>query len=483
MADQEIRDISIIGGGPTGLFAAFYAGMRGASARIIDALPALGGQLMALYPEKYIFDVAGFPKVLAKDLVRDMAAQGLQFGATTHLGEIVTGLSRVEDDGIGHFVLETSEGDYPSRTIVIAAGIGAFEARRLGIDDEERFEEKGLYFKVLDPSQFEGKKVLLVGGGDSAFDWAVNLQGLASSVMLIHRRDGFRAHQATINQVQALHAGGQCELRTFWEVKTLHGNGRVEAVTIRNSKTKEEETFDVDAVIPLLGFHSDLGAIKEWGLDTEKADIKVDTVMSTNVPGIYAAGDITSYPGKLKLIATGCRGGLHRGQQRGALHQPQGEGEPGPLLQPRHLRADRGLRRHAGRAGPFPPFFFPPSSGLRKSRSSPAPGSSRSSSIPSTPLFGKSIRTPVSAAREQQRREVLHPRRVSHHRHDGGPRLIADVVLEPDEIGVLRQMSCRRPGAIPPWRPRPGSPPSASRGSRGWSGPAWARGRASGGSG
>ncbi|HWB41855.1 MAG TPA: NAD(P)/FAD-dependent oxidoreductase [Gemmatimonadales bacterium] len=305
MAEQEIRDISIIGGGPTGLFAAFYAGMRGASARIIDALPALGGQLMALYPEKYIFDVAGFPKVLAKDLVRDMATQGLQFGATTHMGEIVTGLRRVEDGGLGHFVLETSEADYPSRTILIAAGIGAFEARRLGIEGEERFEEKGLYFKVLDPRQFEGKKVLLVGGGDSAFDWAVNLQGVATSVMLIHRRDGFRAHQATINQVEELHRLGRCELRTFWEVKALQGNGRVESVTIRNSKTKEEETFDVDAVIPLLGFHSDLGAIKEWGLDTEKADIKVDQVMATNVPGIYAAGDITSYPGKLKLIATG----------------------------------------------------------------------------------------------------------------------------------------------------------------------------------
>jgi ferredoxin/flavodoxin---NADP+ reductase len=305
VAELEIKDISIIGGGPTGLFAAFYAGMRGASACIIDALPALGGQLLALYPEKYIFDVAGFPKVLAKDLVRDMAAQGLQFGASTHLGEVVTGLQRVEDDGIGHFVLETSDGDYASRTIVIAAGIGAFEARRLGIEDEDRFEEKGLYFKVLDPRQFEGKRVLLVGGGDSAFDWAVNLQGVAQSVMLIHRRDGFRAHEATINQVQDLHQEGRCELRTCWEVKALHGNGKVEAVTIRNNKTKEEETFDVDAVIPLLGFHSDLGAIKEWGLDTEKADIKVNQTMETNVQGIYAAGDITSYPGKLKLIATG----------------------------------------------------------------------------------------------------------------------------------------------------------------------------------
>jgi thioredoxin reductase (NADPH) len=305
VAEQELRDISIIGGGPTGLFAAFYAGMRGASARIIDALPALGGQLMALYPEKYIFDVAGFPKVLAKDLVRDMATQGLQFGATTHLGQVVTGLRRIENGNGGHFVLETSEDDYPTKTIIIAAGIGAFEARKLGIEGEDRYEEKGLFFKVLEPQQFEGQRVLLVGGGDSAFDWAVNLQGIAKSIMLIHRRDGFRAHQATINQVQEFSRKGQCELRTFWEVKALHGNGKVERVTLVNSKTKEEETLDMDAVIPLLGFHSDLGAIKEWGLDTEKADIKVDQVMATNVPGIYAAGDITSYPGKLKLIATG----------------------------------------------------------------------------------------------------------------------------------------------------------------------------------
>ncbi len=306
MAEQELRDITIIGGGPTGLFAAFYAGMRGASCRIIDALPALGGQLMALYPEKYIFDVAGFPKVLAKDLVRDMVTQGLQFGASTHLGEIVTGLRRVEDGaGGGHFVLETDGGEYPSRTILIAAGIGAFEARHLGIEGEELYEEKGLYFKVLDPKQFEGRRVLLVGGGDSAFDWAVNLQGVARSIILIHRRDGFRAHAATIRQVEEFCRDGRCDLRTFWEVKKIEGNGQVERVTIVNTKTKEEETLELDAVIPLLGFHSDLGAINEWGLDTEKADVKVNTLMETNVPGIYAAGDITSYPGKLKLIATG----------------------------------------------------------------------------------------------------------------------------------------------------------------------------------
>ena len=305
MAASELRDISIIGAGPTGLFAAFYAGMRGASARLIDALPALGGQLMALYPEKYIFDVAGFPKVLAKDLVKGMAEQALQFGTPTHLGEVVTGLQRVEENGAATFLLETDANVYPSRTIIIAAGIGAFEARRLGIPGEERYEEKGLYFKVLDPKQFQDQRVLIVGGGDSAFDWAVNLQGIARSILLIHRRDGFRAHAATVRQVEQLTAQGRCELRTFWEVKALHGAERVEGATLVQNKTKQEETLPVDAVIPLLGFHSDLGAIKEWGLDTEKADIKVDQVMSTNVPGIYAAGDITSYPGKLKLIATG----------------------------------------------------------------------------------------------------------------------------------------------------------------------------------
>ena len=305
MDEQEIKDISVIGGGPTGLFAAFYAGMRGASCRIIDALPALGGQLMALYPEKYIFDVAGFPKVLAKDLVRDMVVQGLQFGATTHLGETVTGLRRVEDEGIGHFLLETTAAVYPSRTIVIAAGIGAFESRKLPLDGAEQWEGRGLYDKVLDPRAFEGQRVLLVGGGDSAFDWAVNLQGIARSITLVHRRDQFRAHAATVSQVEALRQCGKCDVRTFTEVKAIHGTDRIQGVTLLHSKTKETSELAVDAVIPLLGFHSDLGALKEWGLETEKADVKVDQVMSTNVRGIYAAGDITSYPGKLKLIATG----------------------------------------------------------------------------------------------------------------------------------------------------------------------------------
>ena len=305
---QEIKDITVIGGGPTGLFAAFYAGMRGASCRIIDALPALGGQLMALYPEKYIFDVAGFPKVLAKDLVRDMSAQALQFGASVHLAETVTGLTRVEDPdgGLGHFVLETDAERYPTRTIVIAAGIGAFEPRKLPIEGVERWEGRGLFDKIIEPKMFAGQRVVIVGGGDSAFDWTLNLMGIAKSITLVHRRDQFRAHAATVSQVMEHAHRGACRIHTFTEISAIHGADRVERVTLTHAKTKETHDHQADAVIPLLGFHSDLGAIRAWGLDTEKADIKVDQVMSTNVAGIYAAGDITTYPGKLKLIAVGC---------------------------------------------------------------------------------------------------------------------------------------------------------------------------------
>ncbi len=305
MGEADLKDVTIIGAGPTGLFGAFYAGMRGASCRVIDSLPSLGGQLMALYPEKYIYDVAGFPRVLAKDLVDAMGLQALQFGAEVRLHETVTGLRRVDGADGFHFDLQTDRGSYPTRTLLIAAGIGAFEPRKLEVEGLAAFEGRGVEYTVTDPRAFEGKRVLIVGGGDSAFDWTVHLQGVAQSVMLIHRRDGFRAHAATIRQVEALRDADRCEFRTFWEIRRVDGGDRLERVTIFDNRNGDEETLAVDAIIPLLGFHSDLGAIREWGLDTEKADIRVDQTMATNVPGIWAAGDITTYPGKLKLIATG----------------------------------------------------------------------------------------------------------------------------------------------------------------------------------
>jgi len=302
---QDVKDITIVGAGPTGLFGAFYAGMRGASCRLIDNLDQVGGQLTALYPEKYIFDVAGFPKVLAKDLVKGMAEQALQFKAPVHLAEQVVALKRAAQNGKPLLTIVTDRDEYPSRTVLIAGGLGAFTPRKLPLKDVDRWNGRGLYDRVLDPKAFSGKRVLLVGGGDSAFDWAVNLQGIAQRIVMIHRRDGFRAHPATVAQVQALCAAGKMELRTFWELKAIHGDDRITRVTLVNTKTKEEQTLDIDCVIPQLGFVSALGAIAEWGLDIEKGDIKVSPTMETNLPGIYAAGDIVTYPGKLKLIATG----------------------------------------------------------------------------------------------------------------------------------------------------------------------------------
>jgi len=302
---QDAKDITIIGAGPTGLFAAFYAGMRGASHRLIDNLDQVGGQLTALYPEKYIFDVAGFTKILAKDLVKGMAEQGLQWKAPVHLAQKVIGLRRAQESGKAMFTVVTDKDEYPGRTVLIAGGIGAFTPRKLPLKDADQWIDKGLYDRVLNPQEFAGKRILIVGGGDSAFDWAVNLQGIAKSIVMIHRRDGFRAHQATVDQVQALSAAGKMELRTFWELKGIAGGKRIEQVTIVNNKTKQEQTLAMDCVIPQLGFISSLGAVAEWGLDIEKGDIKVSQTMETNIPGIFAAGDITTYPGKLKLIATG----------------------------------------------------------------------------------------------------------------------------------------------------------------------------------
>ncbi|HEX4600374.1 MAG TPA: NAD(P)/FAD-dependent oxidoreductase [Gemmatimonadales bacterium] len=302
---QDVKDITIIGAGPTGLFGAFYAGMRGASCRVIDNLDQVGGQLTALYPEKYIFDVAGIPKVLAKDLVKAMAEQAFQFKAPVHLGQKVIGLERGSGNGQPAFTLVTTETAYPSRSVLIAGGIGAFTPRKLPLKDVDQWYGKGLLDRVLDPQVLRGKRVLLVGGGDSAFDWAVNLQGVAQSILMIHRRDGFRAHAATVQQVRALCAAGKMELRTFWELKAIHGGEAIEAVTLVETKTKREERVAIDSVVPQLGFISSLGPIGEWGLDIEQGEIRVSQTMTTNIPGIFAAGDITTYPGKLKLIATG----------------------------------------------------------------------------------------------------------------------------------------------------------------------------------
>jgi len=298
---SDIKDITIIGGGPTGLYGLFYAGMRGVSARIIDVLPELGGQLTALYPEKDIFDVAGFPRILAKDLARDLVEQAMQFDAEVCLEERVNALNPNGDV----FELETDEGLRPTRSVVIAAGKGAFKSRTLKVERWDEFWKKGLVTHVRDPEAFRDRRVLIVGGGDSAFDWSWALRDIASELTHIHRSDRFRAHERTVGQVTDAHERRELKLRTFHEVSELHGDEWVNGVTLVHSKTKEAEHLEVDDVLALIGFVPNIGPIAEWGLELEGNAIRVDSRMRTNIPGVYAAGDIVSYEGSLELISTG----------------------------------------------------------------------------------------------------------------------------------------------------------------------------------
>lgn len=301
---HDIRDITIIGGGPTGLFALFYAGMRGASAQIVDALPELGGQLTALYPEKYIFDVGGFPKILAKDFVKGLVEQAAQFKQPVHLGRRVVGLE--EHDGT--FTLVTDKDRFPSRSILIAAGIGAFSPRRLPQPCAQPWYGRGIFDVVTEPDQFRGKRVVIIGGGDSAFDWGTQLVGRAARVTIVHRSDRFRAHDATVAQYRSAVAGGAADLFTFHELSDIlcdDGSDRFTHLVIREVKAKTTRRVDADVVLPMLGFVSDIGPLAEWGLNLERDEIVVTSTMETGRPGIYAAGDVTTFPGKLKLIATG----------------------------------------------------------------------------------------------------------------------------------------------------------------------------------
>lgn len=298
---DDIRDITIIGGGPTGLFGAFYAGMRGASCRIVDSLPELGGQLVALYPEKYIFDVGGFPRILAKELSKSLIQQAMQFEPEIVLDTQVRDLERVD----GHFELRCNNGTYPTRSIVIAGGKGAFEPMPLKCPGYEELMNRGVEFAVRKPEAFRDKRVVIVGGGDSALDFVLMLKDLAASITLVHRRDGWRAHASSVQQMEAAASAGEIHLRTFHEVREIHGEGSVERVTIFDNRTDEDTALDCDVVLSCLGFKPDLGPIKGWGVAVEKNRVLVDSLMATNVPGIYGAGDIVDYEGKLDLIATG----------------------------------------------------------------------------------------------------------------------------------------------------------------------------------
>ena len=296
---DAVVDIAIIGGGPTGLFAAFYAGLRQMSIKILDSLEILGGQLTTLYPEKYIYDVGGFPKVLSKDLAVGLVEQALQYNPAVCLGEQVREL--LFDEASRVFTLVTPVARHQARSILIAAGVGAFQAKTLPLSNAKGFEGKGLHYFVKELSRFQGRRVLIVGGGDSAVDWANMLAPIAGCLTLIHRRDQFRAHEDSVIKMKQT----SCCIKTFFELKAIGGNGRLEHAVIYDNRTKAEQTLEIDDVLVNIGFVNSLGPIKTWGLELEGNAIKVDGMMQTSRPGIFAAGDICTLPGKLKLIATG----------------------------------------------------------------------------------------------------------------------------------------------------------------------------------
>ena len=293
---QELdTDLLIIGAGPTGLYGAYYAGFRGMSVTVVDSLPELGGQVSALYPEKSILDVAGFPDVKGRVLVEQLVEQAASARPAYLLDRTATAL-KVDDEGVR---LELDDGTLVNaKVMVITAGIGKFTPRPLPAGDG--WEDRGLVFFVPSFAEYAGRDVVIVGGGDSAFDWAHHLEPIAASVTLVHRRDQFRAHQATIDAVLA----GRTEVITKAQVTALRGEHHVEGVEITTADGEVHER-PAQAVVAALGFVADLGAMKEWGLEFDKRHVRVDTAMRTNLPRIFAAGDITEYDGKVRLIAVG----------------------------------------------------------------------------------------------------------------------------------------------------------------------------------
>jgi len=324
MQKNEIVDITIIGGGPVGMFTAFYAGMRQASVKIIESLPQLGGQLSALYPEKYIYDIAGFPKVRAQELVDNLKEQMNLFKDQTELcfGQSVQHIDKVNEV----FTIHTETGIHLSKSIIITAGNGAFQPRKLPIEVPGNLEAQNVYYFINDLRKFSNRKVVVFGGGDSAVDWALMLEPIAEKVTLVHRRDKFRAHEHSV----ALLEKSKVEILTPYVPVRLEGQDALEKVILKEAKGECVRDIEADDVLVNYGFVSSLGPIKGWGLNIEGNSIVVNSKQETNIEGIYAAGDICTYDGKIKLIATGF------GETATAVSNAKVYIEPSAKVQPLH---------------------------------------------------------------------------------------------------------------------------------------------------
>lgn len=296
-------DIIIVGAGPCGLFTVFEAGLLKLKCHLVDSLPQAGGQLTEIYPKKPIYDIPGFPDILAGDLVKNLLQQIEPFKPGFTLGERAESIEKLED---GRYCLTTNKGTaHVAPVICIAGGLGCFEPRKPPISNIVDFEDKGIEYIIKEPELYRDKKIVIAGGGDSALDWTIFLAEVAAEVTLVHRRKGFRGALDSVEKVEALATNGRINLLTEAQIIGLNGTDRLNEVTIKH-KHEGESTLAVDHFIPLFGLSPKLGPIGEWGLNINRSAIEVNTVdYSTNVPGIYAVGDINTYPGKLKLILCG----------------------------------------------------------------------------------------------------------------------------------------------------------------------------------
>lgn len=300
MQTNDIFDVTIIGGGPIGMFSAFYAGMRELKTKIIETLPTLGGQVEIIYPEKMVFDIGAFPFVKGGDLIAQLKQQMEPFDTEICLGENVLEIRKDEEENL--FVLKTDKETHYSKTVLIATGQGSFEPRKLTFDYNKKYEDSNLHYYVNKLDIYKDKTVAICGGGDSAVDWALTLEKIAKKVYIVHRRDRFRAHEATVTQMK----NSSIEIITPFIPNELIGDDeRIHEVRFKKTRSDGMITLPVDYFIVNFGFVSDNHLLNEWGVETERGSVKVAQQMSTNIPGIYAAGDVTTYDGKVKLIATG----------------------------------------------------------------------------------------------------------------------------------------------------------------------------------
>lgn len=296
-------DILIIGAGPTGLFAVFEAGLLKLKCHLIDSLPMPGGQCAEIYPKKPIYDIPSHPEIMAGDLIKNLEDQIAPFQPGYTLGESAVSIEKTDDE---QFIVTTDQGTkHQAPVVAIAGGLGTFEPRKPPLENLESYENKGVNYIIKDPEYYRNKKVVIAGGGDSALDWTIFLENVASSVTLVHRRNEFRGALDSVDKAQDLKNEGRINLITPAEVTALEGKNKLEALTVTQEGTSTK--LECDYFIPLFGLTPKLGPIANWGLEIEKNAIKVDNSLDyqTNIPGIYAIGDVNTYPGKLKLILCG----------------------------------------------------------------------------------------------------------------------------------------------------------------------------------